>query len=420
MQQHLVWINRQINVRTKPGRRLSAFACSLDGSSSYGFLRPLLIDGSFAPSDDLSSSLWAQADESLSTLLPPAPFANPQSFTVSGATDALQSGVSMPLTTTAPSEEFSRARASTGDLIADQRSLLSAVSWGAIAAGAAATASLSLILLILGVGLGLSSMSPWAREGVSAATFGVSTILWLTLTQLLASAMGGYLAGRLRTKWSGVHTDEVYFRDTAHGFLAWAVATLATAALLTSVIGSIVNGGVQAGAAVAGGAAGSATSMVGGAAASGPLTQGSDSGPWGYFVDSLFRRDPAATGIAASGATSTSAANERTPSRDLAEVSRIFMSANRDEPLPPEDLRYVGQIVAQRTGMAQQDAEKRVDDVYSRAKTKLRNAEVAAREAADKARKASAYAALWLFVSLLIGAFVASLAATYGGRRRDA
>jgi hypothetical protein len=96
------------------------------------------------------------------------------------------------------------------------------------------------------------------------------------------------------------------------------------------------------------------------------------------------------------------------------------MSAKRDEPLPPEDLRYVGQIVAQRTGMAQQDAEKRVDDVYSRAKTKLRNAEVAAREAADKARKASAYAALWLFVSLLIGAFVASLAATYGGRRRDA
>src|SRR5450756_2627232 len=95
-----------------------------------------------------------------------------------------------------------------------------AVAWGAIVAGAAAAAALSLILLMLGIGLGLSSVSPWVHDGVSAATFGVSAILWVTLTQLLASGMGGYLAGRLRTKWVAVHTDEVYFRDTAHGFLA--------------------------------------------------------------------------------------------------------------------------------------------------------------------------------------------------------
>ena len=127
----------------------------------------------------------------------------------------------------------------------------SAVSWGAIVAGAAGAAALSLILLMLGTGLGLSSVSPWAYSGVSATTFGVSTILWLTFTQLVASGMGGYLAGRLRTKWVAVHTDEVYFRDTAHGFLTWAIAALATAALLTSVIGSIVNSGFQAGASVA-------------------------------------------------------------------------------------------------------------------------------------------------------------------------
>ena len=124
----------------------------------------------------------------------------------------------------------------------------SAVSWGAIVAGAAAIAALSLILLILGTGLGLSSVSPWTYSGVSATTFGVSTILWLTFTQLFACGIGGYLAGRLRTKWIAVHTDEVYFRDTAHGFLAWAVAALATAAILTSVIGSLINSGIQAGA----------------------------------------------------------------------------------------------------------------------------------------------------------------------------
>lgn len=288
------------------------------------------------------------------------------------------------------------------------RSLNSAVSWGAIAAGAAAASALSLILLILGVGLGLSCVSPWTREGVSATTFGVSTILWLTLTQLLASAMGGYLAGRLRTKWTEVHSDEVYFRDTAHGFLAWAVASLATAALLTSVIGSILSGNVQAG------------STVGSAAASARTAQGNDAGPMGYFIDSLFRRDAAAPAAGTSGSAIGWDAMERASSKDAAEVSRIFMNVSRSEPLPTEDIRYVGQIVAQRTGLSQQEAEKRVTDVYAKAQAKVLDTEVTARDAADKARKASAYSALWLFVSLLIGAFVASLAATFGGRGRDA
>lgn len=317
-------------------------------------------------------------------------------------------------------EDFNRAPVRPGVIVSNPTSLASAVSWGAVAAGAAAAAALSLILLILGVGLGLSSVSPWARDGISAGAFGLSTILWLTLTQLLASAMGGYLAGRLRTKWTEVHNDEVYFRDTAHGFLAWAVASLATAALLTSAIGSILNGGAQAGAAVAGGAAGSAMAVAGGAAAGARPATDSEGGPMGYFIDSLFRHDPAAVPATTPGTAAGSEGTERSSSRDAAEVSRIFMNVSRTEPLPPEDIRYVGQIVAQRTGLNQQDAEKRVNEVYNRAQTKLRNAEAAVREAADKARKASAYAALWLFVSLLIGAFVASLAATFGGRRRDA
>ena len=116
----------------------------------------------------------------------------------------------------------------------------SAVAWAAILAGAAGAAALSLILLILGVGLGLSSVSPFANSGASATTFGVSTIVWITFTQLAASGLGGYMAGRLRMRWAATHVDEVYFRDTAHGFLAWAIATLATAAMLTSAVGAIV------------------------------------------------------------------------------------------------------------------------------------------------------------------------------------
>lgn len=290
----------------------------------------------------------------------------------------------------------------------------SAVSWGAVIAGAAAAASLSLILLILGVGLGMSSVSPWAREGVSATTFGVSTIVWLTLTQLVASAVGGYLAGRLRTRWIGVHTDEVYFRDTAHGFLAWAVSALVTAALLTSAIGSIVGTGVQAGASVVAGVANTAGAAVGAVSTSSRASAGEDGGPMGYFVDALFRRP------AASAAPTGSEAVDRATADDIAEVSRIFMNVSLTGPLPPDDLRYVGQIVAQRTGLSPPAAEARVAEVYAKAQAQARAAELATREAADQARKVSAYSALWLFVSLLIGAFVASLAATLGGRRRDA
>ena len=332
---------------------------------------------------------------------------------------SLSSSLSPNLSPNSYSENLDRPGFASEPAAAHPGTLASAVSWGAIAAGAAAAASLSLILLILGVGLGLSSVSPWASDGITAATFGVSTILWLTLTQLLASAMGGYLAGRLRTKWTGVHGDEVYFRDTAHGFLAWAVATLATAALLTSVIGSILSGGAQAGAAMAGGAGSTAAARATGAVASSPMSQSSDGGTMGYFVDSLFRREAGAAPAASSPEAGSSEAAERSSSRDSAEVSRIFMNVTRAEPLPPEDTRYVGQIVAQRTGLSQLNAEQRVTTLHVRAQTRARESEAAARDAADKARKASAYASLWLFVSLLIGAFVASLAATYGGKRRD-
>ncbi|MEO6974153.1 MAG: hypothetical protein ABI135_12130 [Rhodoferax sp.] len=298
----------------------------------------------------------------------------------------------------------------------------SAVAWAAILAGAAAAAALALILLMLGTGLGLSAVSPWSQEGISATTFGVSTILWLTFTQIVASAMGGYLAGRLRTKWVAVHTDEVYFRDTAHGFLAWAIAALATAALLTSVIGSIVGTGTQTGATLARGVVSTGAATVGGGSAM--AQSDTTGGPMGYFIDSLFRRDAnAAPGAGGSAALDSSAVPQgasggvaRTPTT---EVARIFTQAIYSGPLPAQDVKYVGQMVAQRTGLTQQDAEKRVTDIYARAQAQLNDAQTAAIDAVNKARKASAYAALWLFISLLVGAFCASLAATFGGRRRD-
>jgi hypothetical protein len=121
-----------------------------------------------------------------------------------------------------------------------QAGTTSAVSWGAIFAGAVASAALSLILLVLGIGLGLSVVSPWVGASPSETAMAWSTVVWICFTAFAASGLGGYIAGRLRVRWPGAQLDEVYFRDTAHGFLAWAVATLLTAAVFTSVIGSIL------------------------------------------------------------------------------------------------------------------------------------------------------------------------------------
>jgi hypothetical protein len=302
----------------------------------------------------------------------------------------------------------------------------SPVSWAAISAGAAVASSLSLILLILGTGLGLSSVSPWASAGMGAAAFGVSTILWLTCTQLVASGMGGYLAGRLRTKYVAVHSDEVYFRDTAHGFLTWALATLITASVLASAVGTVVG----AGASVAGGVASATASTaaaVGGAAATSALSSnksltsasttssggGIASEPIDYLLESMFRKSgsgvPSAAGSTVDGSSTSS----------TAEIARVFMNGMKAGALPPEDAKYVAASVATRTGLTPDEAEARVKSTFERMQIKARDAEASAKQAADTARKATAYAALWLFVSLLIGAFFASWGATLGGRHRD-
>jgi hypothetical protein len=256
-----------------------------------------------------------------------------------------------------------------------------AVSWAAIAAGAVAAAALTLVLLAFGAGMGFSAVSPWGNSGVSAGTFEIGTGLYLIVVAMLASTIGGYVAGRLRTKWVGVHTHEVFFRDTAHGFLAWALATVLGAAVLTAAAGSFA-GGASSGLASAAGVS---------------ATQSAESdGPVDYYVDALLRSNPAA-----SPNTTYLRASRR-------EIARILTTGLRDGDIPAPDRTYVAQVVAARTGLNQADAEKRVSDIIDQAKTAL-----------DNARKAAAKLSLWLTASLLIGAFSASLAATEGGYVRD-
>lgn len=295
----------------------------------------------------------------------------------------------------------------------------SAVSWGAIFAGAAAAASLALMLLMLGAGLGLTSISPWENQGLAAGTVGIAAIAWLTFTQIVASGMGGYLAGRLRTKWVDTHTNEIYFRDTAHGFLTWAVALLVSAVLLTTTISSLIGGSAKVMGSVAGGATATAVNNAG--EGSSMLSKSSME----YFTRSLFR----ASGSTPAGNSNASgndvmAMNQPAPPKaespaQLAEVTGIFANSIYSGALPQDDLTYVAQLVSQNTGISQQEAEQRVQAVYDKAQANLKEAKDKAQQAADAARKTTSYVTLWSFISLLIGAFVASLCATYGGRQRD-
>ena len=272
----------------------------------------------------------------------------------------------------------------------------SGVSWAAIIAGGLTAAAVSMILLILGAGLGLTTVSPWSHAGASATAVGVGAIIWLIVTQWIAAGLGGYLTGRLRTKWVSVHTHEVFFRDTAHGFLSWALATVISAALLASAVSAIIGGTVTAGSTVLSGAAQ-------GAAQSAATVPASPA----YFVDMLFRPNPGAP-----AATPV----QGDMSQDVrAEAGRILVTALGAGEVSPADRTYLAQTIAARTGLSQADAEKRVDEVVAQAKAVAEKA----KQVADQARKAAATLALFSFLSLLIGAFIASAAAALGGRERD-
>jgi hypothetical protein len=292
----------------------------------------------------------------------------------------------------APSAAF--ARPATGIDAVRFDAPASAVSWGAILAGAFVAAALALILLLLGTGLGLSAISPWTNEGVTAKTMGIGAIVWMIVVHLSSSAIGGYTAGRLRTKWVDVKTDEVFFRDTAHGLTAWAVGIVLTASFLTSAATAIVGGTVKTGATVAG-----ATAAAGGAAAA-SQAKGADDDSNAYFVDSLFRSD---------------GSREEGDSSVREEAGRILARGLQQGDLAATDRTYLSQLIAARTGLSQPEADKRVAEAVAQAKA----AELKAREAADAARKAAAHLAMWTFLALLIGAFTASYSATVGGAHRD-
>jgi hypothetical protein len=254
---------------------------------------------------------------------------------------------------------------------------VSTVSWAAIIAGAVVASAVSVLLLALGSGFGLASVSPWAG-GASPITFTVMTAIWLIVMQWIASGLGGYLTGRLRTRWIGTHVHEVFFRDTAHGFLSWALATVITAALFSSAAIMAASAGVHA------------------AAPAAMSTQA-----LGYDVDVLFR----------------SAHPDATPSAaDIhAEAARILATGAANGAVPAADRTWLDELIVVHAGVSQAEADQRVGTVIDREQAAV----VQAKQAADTARKAAAAFAIFTGLSMLIGALIACVAAALGGLERD-
>ncbi|MFA6265335.1 MAG: hypothetical protein WC670_06420 [Pseudolabrys sp.] len=284
------------------------------------------------------------------------------------------------------------------DIVTAPEDAGSAVSWKAIIAGAVAASAITLILVAFGVGVGFSVISPWSGQGVSATTFTIGGGLFLIVVAMLSSTIGGYLAGRLRSQWSTVHEHERYFRDSAHGLVTWALATLVIASVLGGAMTAII-GTTGAGLAVAG------------------------SQPADLYVDTLLRTNPLAPRAPNASATSQGAEAQNpanlqggqigtVPSPvpvNRASIARVLAPAMiKGGSIADPDRAYLTQVVAARTGLPEAQARERVDQTIAQAKA-----------AADKARKSSAAFAFWLAFALLAGALSASLAAIEGGNLRN-
>ena len=269
----------------------------------------------------------------------------------------------------------------------------SAISWGAVIAGAFAATAMMFMLAALGSGLGLAMGSPW-RDGPSATTVGWLTAVWVVIVEVISFATGGYVAARMRRAYPAtVHTNEIGLRDGMHGFVVWAFAVVVSAWIIGGAASGVIAGMAKTGGTIASGAAmGVAANRSGNTApAAADIT--------GYFVDTMFR-------------TKEPRPDDTQNPQTRAEIGRIMAIAIATGQLTPEDRTYVAQAVAARTGLSESDAETRVNATMQR----MQNS---AKQAADTAAKVGAYVSFWTFMALLVAAAAASWAAVVGGRHRD-
>ncbi len=278
----------------------------------------------------------------------------------------------------------------------------SGLSWSGIIAGALTAIAVTAIIVALGSGIGLSLASPFSSSP-SGDALTIMGAVWLVFAQAIGFATGGYMAGRLRANPGRWHTGEVKFRDAANGLVVWAIGVVLSMLLLAGAVGKVTsaasNGATPAGPAPAAGATGAS-----------PLSA------LDYYTDTLLRTNPqtqgSTPGNAGMATAAAASANDTNAQMQRQQVNRILLTAVGPNGLSDDDRTYLAQIVAARSGMNQDDAQKKVDDVVTRAKA-------ATAKAAETARKAAEYFAFWTFMSLLFGGACAALGGLLGGDLRD-
>jgi hypothetical protein len=278
--------------------------------------------------------------------------------------------------------------------------------WGPVIAGAFGAAAISLLLLTFGTAVGLSVTSPWPNQGVSLTVAAWAVVWWTVLVQIGSFAAGGYLAGRMRSRWGDSISEEGQFRDSAHGFLVWALGVLIGTVLLAMTTGGVVKTATQSAGTVAAGAA------------SNPAAAAMAASPTDYAVDLLLRPAPGTTPAAAAAAATAPTASTTQRADDAAlraEAGRIFAASIKNQEFTGRDRDYLTQVVMARTGLPEAEAQQRVDAAMNEA----RDLEIKVRQAANEARKAAVIAGFIAAASLLVSLVVACLAAGLGGKHRD-
>ncbi len=296
------------------------------------------------------------------------------------------------------------------------------VEWGAIIAGAVMATAISGLLFSFGSAIGLSLTSAEPGQGMSGTFFLLAITLWVVWVQVSSFFAGGYLAGRMRRRVGDGVPSEVETRDGAHGLMVWALGVVIGGVLLAGAAAGTLRVGAETAATIGSGAAAGAGLAAGGAASQ--MRGAAD--PTAYVVDSLFR--PGAP--AAAGGTDTALASDAASDNDRGnamprnwqarqEVMRILVTGAAQGAVPAEDKAYIARLVAERTGMPQADAEKRVNDVLARAEATAEAAEQKVRDAAQKARKGGMLLAFIAVAAMLVSGAAAWWAAKLGGKHRD-
>jgi hypothetical protein len=249
---------------------------------------------------------------------------------------------------------------------------LSYIHWGPVIAGALTAAAVSFVLMTFAsvVGLAVASPSPTWRDTSAALAF--LSGVWILLVALGSFALGGYLAGRVRSSWV-TSPHEIEFRDGTHGLLVWALAVV-LAGLLTWATSSVV----------------SAVSAVN------TTTQRPAAGEpsfLAYELDRLFR-------------------SERRPDtvdpEARAEAGRIIMTGLGRREIATDDRNYLVRLVSARAGLNAADADHRVSQTVAEA-----------RQASRQARASAIIIGFMTAASLAAGAAAAWFAAELGGKHRD-